>query len=579
MLRINHFIWISTLLLVGLLVSACGASLVPADDTTTAADAEPATTEAAVEEAEALANEEVANSTPWVNQCEGEPVGGGTLTMAFADQAMAGENWLSRSSTNESFLFSQLVDLDINTLEIVPDVAASWDVSEDGLTYTYYLRDDVLWHDGEQLMADDIKWTIEMFWHPDTNIPTRTTLPLFNIAGTEEFASGDSEEITGVQVLDDFTVEITLSEPRADFFYGMGGLNLFPKHVWEGMAFADMRESESARENIIGSGPFKMAEFEPDQFYILEAFEEYYQGRPHLDRLIFRIGLSSVASWMPGLEADEIQIGNMVNGLDRERVEENADLTVVGAPLPGAMSIWPNHSRFEDKRVLQALVYAIDRTAIVEGIYGPGQALAYEYANVDPRGEWISPDIPTYEYNPEKAKDLLAEAGWDSSQELKFITYYQSELDRSVVAAMQQYWADAGIQVAIEHMDGPTFVARFYEEPDFDLGYGCCGVALPFEYPRYSCENLPPSGFNGSQYCNDEIDEMVNASLVEPDTEKRQAMWYEISEITNDEILHMTLYQQDRRHAINKSACNYQFRQWTNIVWPERNPHTWWLAQ
>ena len=136
-----------------------------------------------------------------------------------------------------------------------------------------------------------------------------------------------------MQVLDDFTVEITLNEPRADFFYGMGGLNLFPKHVWEGMAFADMRESEEAREGIIGSGPFKMGEFEPDQFYILEAFDDYYLGRPHLDRLIFRIGLDSVASWMPGLEAAEIQVGNMVNGLDRERVEENADLTVVGAPL------------------------------------------------------------------------------------------------------------------------------------------------------------------------------------------------------------------------------------------------------
>ena len=580
MYRKRQLIWICTLLIFGLLAAACGPSLVPEDDGGGEAATEEAT--AAPEEeaaSEELAAEEVASSTPWINQCDSEPVDGGTVTMAFADAAMAGENWLSRSSTNESFLFSQLVDLDINTLEIVPDVAESWEISDDGLTYTYHLRDDVLWHDGEQLMADDVKWTIEMFWHPDTNIPTRTTLPLFNIAGTDEFASGDADEISGVQVLDDFTVEITLKEPRADFFYGMGGLNLFPKHVWEGMAFADMRESEEARENIIGSGPFKMGEFEPDQFYILEAFDDFYLGRPHLDRLIFRIGLDSVASWMSGLEADEIQVGNMVNGLDRERVEGNPNLTVVGAPLPGAMSIWPNHSRFEDKRVLQALVYALDRTAIAEGIYGPGQALAYEYANVDPRNEWISPDIATYTYDPEKAKALLDEAGWDPDQELNFITYYQTELDRSVVAAMQQYWADVGLKVSVEHMDGPTFVARFYEEPDFDLGYGCCGVALPFEYPRYSCANLPPSGFNGSQYCNEEIDEMVNASLIEPDPVKRQEMWYEISEITNEDLLHMTLYQQDRRHAVNANVCNYQFRQWTNIVWPERSPHTWWLAQ
>lgn len=572
MLKMRSIV-IVTMLVIGLLAVACAPTPSP--------DAGAAAGEGDSDEAqpEQLAADELAGSTPWINQCEGEPVDGGTVTLAFADQAMGGENWLSRSSTNEGFLFSQLVDLNIETLEIEPDVAESWDVSEDGLTYTYHLRDDVFWHDGEQLMADDVKWTIEMFWHPDTNIPTRTTLPLFAIAGVDEFADGTTDEITGIQVIDDFTVEITLSEPRADFFYGMGGLNLFPKHIWEGIPFAEMRESEFAREKIIGSGPFKMAEFEPDQFYILEAFEEYYQGRPHLDRLIFRIGLDSVASWLPGLEADEIQVGNMVNGLDRERVEGTEGLTVVGAPLPGAMSIWPNHSRFEDKRVLQALVYALDREAIAESIYGPGQALAYDYANVDPNATWISPDIPTYTYDPEKAKALLEEAGWDDSQELRFITYYQSELDRSVVAAMQQFWAEVGVNVSIEHMDGPTFVSQFYEEPDFDLGYGCCGVALPFEYPRYSCENLPPQGFNGSQYCNAEIDEKVSASLVEPDPEKRQQLWYEISEVTNEELLHMTLFQQDRRHAVSSKVCNYQFRQWTNIVWPERNPHTWWLAQ
>lgn len=584
MMRRVYLVSIGLILLLSLLAAGCG-SLVPADTAPAAeapaAEAQPAATTAPAAEAEpqAIAAEEVASGTPWINQCEGEPVDGGTLTLAFADAAMQGENWLSRASTNENFVFSQLVDLDIATLEIVPDVAERWEISEDGLTYTYYLRDDVLWHDGEQLMADDIKWTIEMFWHPDTNIPTRTTLPLFNIAGTDEFADGAADEITGVKVIDDFTVEITLKEPRADFFYGMGGLNLFPKHVWEGIPFAEMRESPLAREEIIGSGPFKMGEFEPDQYYILEAFEDYYLGRPHLDRLIFRIGLTSVASWMPGLEAGEIQVGDMVNGLDRERVEENADLAVVGAPLPGAMAIWPNHTRLTDKRVLQALVYALDRTAIAEGIYGPGQALPYEYVNIDPNHEWISPDIPTYEYNPEKAKELLAEAGWDANQELQFITYYQTELDRSVVAAMQQYWADVGIKVVVEHMDGPTFVSRFYENPDFDLGYGCCGVASPFEYPRYSCTNMPPQGFNGSQYCNEAVDEMVSASLVEPDPAQRQELWHEISEITNDDLLHMTLFQQDRRHAISKKVCNYQFRQWTNIVWPARNPHTWWLAE
>lgn len=515
----------------------------------------------------------------WINECEEEPTDGGEVTFAWSDGAMSGRNWLSSGNTNESFVHSQLVNLSIADGETIePEIAESWDVSDDGTVYTYHLRDDVVWHDGEPLTAADVKFTIEMDSHPDTGVDIRSVLPLSAIAGYDEFVAGDADEITGAQVIDDYTLEITLSGPRADFFYGMGGMNLHPKHIFEDIPFADMASSPYALEQVIGSGPFKMAEYVPDQYYILEANEDYFLGRPHLDRLIFRIGLTSVASWMPGLESGEIQVGNMVNGLDRERAEADENLVIVGAPLPGAMSIWPNHSNFPDKRVLQALFYAIDRQAIVDGIYGPGQALVYDYDNVDPNHNWISPNINDYPYDPELAMQLLEDAGFDTSQELEFLTYYQTELDRNITAAMQQYWADIGVTVNIQHMDAPAWAARVYQEPDYDLAYGCCGISVPFEYSRYSCANVPPAGVNVSAYCNEEVDQLVADSNVEPDTEVRKEMWYTISEITNEELLHMTLFQQDRGHAVNKNICNYQFRQWSNIVWPERNPHTWFLA-
>jgi len=322
-----------------------------------------------------------------------------------------------------------------------------------------------------------------------------------------------------------------------------------------------------------------MGEFEPDQYYILEAFDDYHKGRPHLDQLIFRIGLTSVASWMPGLEAGEIQVGNMVNGLDRERVEGTEDLVVVGAPLPGSMTIWPNHSTFTDKRILQAMMYAIDREAITQGIYGPGQALPYDYDNVDPNHNWISPELNDYTYDPEMARQLLEEAEWDFDRTVQFITYYQTELDRNVVAAIQQFWAEVGLNVEVAHMDAPSWVAQVYEDPIYELAYGCCGISVPFEYGRYSCANVPPNGLNVSSYCNEEVDQMVQEAMVEPDEAARQQLWHDISKITNEEVIQMTLFQQDRRHAVNKNVCNYQFRQWSNIVWPDRNPHTWYLAQ
>lgn len=566
-------VWYGLLIVVlGLMVAAC-APTAPATEAPVAEEPSAEATDAPAEEAAP-----VASGRTWINVCEEEPVDGGEITLAIASTAMTTLSWLSYGSTNESFMFSQLTDLSIEDAQtILPDVAESWEESADGLVYTYKLREDVVWHDGEPLTAEDVKWTIELFAHPDSAVTVRTVIPIGGLEGYTEFTEGAADEITGVKVVDDYTVELTLSAPRADFFYGMGGMNLWPKHPFEGMEFIDISTSPLVREGVIGSGPFKMGEFVPDQYYVLEANEDYFKGRPHLDRLIFRIGLTTVAAWMPGLESGEIQIGDMVNGLDRERALENDNLTVVGAPLPGAMSIWPNHKNFEDKRVLQALIYAIDREAITQGIYGPGQAFVYDYDNVDPNHTWISPDVPKYPYDPEKAKELLAEAGWDPNQELAFVTYYQTELDRNITAAMQQYWAAVGVKVNIEHMDAPAWVARVYEESDFDLGYGCCGISLPFEYSRYSCANVPPAGVNGSAYCNEEVDQLVTDSISEPDAETRKEMWWKISEITNDEILHMTLFQQDRGHAINKDICNYQFRQWSNIVWPDRNPETWFI--
>jgi peptide/nickel transport system substrate-binding protein len=287
--------------------------------------------------------------------------------------------------------------------------------------------------------------------------------------------------------------------------------------------------------------------------------------------------MNTVASWLPGLESGEFQVGGSINGLDRERAEATDHLVIVGAPLPGAMAIWPNHLNFPDKRVLQALFYALDSEAITTGIYGPGQAFVYDFDNVDPNHTWTSRDIPDYPYDPEMARQLLADAGWDASQELDFVTYYLTELDRNVVAAMQQYWADVGVTVNVEHMEAPAWSARVYENTEFDLAYGCCGISVPYEYPRYACANVDPPGLNVSNYCNEEVDQMAVDAIAEPDAATRQEMWHTISEITNEELLHLTLFQQDRGHPVSRNVCNYQFRQWSNVVWPDRNPETWFL--
>ena len=502
---------------------------------------------------------------------ETPPSYGGTIIVGWASSPVFGsENWWN-SGGNDNFIHNQLVGLNMNAQDLMPELAERWEISDDGLVYTFHLRNDVKWHDGELFTAEDIKFTIEAMWHPDTGCGLRTLLPLAMIEGTDEFAENQADEISGVQIVDDFTIQITLKQPRFDFLLGMAAMNVFCAHCYEGLGYSELQESPYARAGVIGTGPFKVEKVEADQYYILAAHEDYFEGRPYLDRIIFRAGLN----WMVALEAGEIHFGQHARGPDRERMEANPDIKLVGAPVPGAQGIWPNKERFTDPRVLQALMYALDRQAIVDSIY-LGQALVYDYNEVDPGHTWVSPDIAVYDYDPDKARELLAEAGWDLNAEINFITYYQDPNARRVAAAMQQYWLDVGLKVKVTHQEAPTFVSDFYETGDYDLGYGCCTPASIPEMPRYACSNIFPAGYNGPRYCNEYWDELVAKSLVEPDPAKRQSMWHEATEIVMEELPWMPLYREDRRAAISANLCNFRHRQHGSVS-PDMAAHTWYL--
>ena len=178
-----------------------------------------------------------------------------------------------------------------------------------------------------------------------------------------------------------------------------------------------------------------------------------------------------------------------------------------------------NTERVEHK-VRQALMFAIDKEAIAEGIW-LGHAEAFDLRDNDPAGEWVSPDITIYDYDPEKSKTLLEEAGWDPDRELSLITYYQGDLDRRVLAALQDQWGQVGIKVEVNVLDTPAFIERSREAGDYDIGYACCGgPAAPYEYTRDSCEKSPYP--NWSRNCNEEMDTLVLSGIAEPDPEKRR---------------------------------------------------------
>ena len=553
-----------------------------------AACAAPAATETgAMAEEEAEAEEEMAAepTEPWYDEADVDsttihictdspPKYGGEIVVAGGAGAMRGSSWFQ--AAHEDYLFSQLVDRDTDAVTIHPDVATSWDISDDGLTYTFHLRDDVRFHDGEQLTAEDVKFSLEMFFHPDTGASHGRTSGIDQLVGAAEFESGEADNIVGIKALDDFTVELNLVRPRSSVLSNIAAFNIWPSHLIKGTPFAELENTEYSVRNPIGSGPFTMGEYEPDQFYILEANEDYYAGRPYLDRIIFRLGLGGATAFA-ALENGEVHMAGRVTAVEYERYKDDPSIVLLGGRLGGGMTVWPNHNRpeFQDARVRQALLHALDREAMAEAYYGElADVLHLRLTNP----EFVSPNITKYDYNPDRARELLAEAGWDSDKEISFVTYYQDDQNKRIHAAMQQFWAEVGVKVDLVYLDGPSWVARVYDNDDFDLSYGCCGWFNPDQLRlSLGCDRNWPAGRNVGHYCNEEFDQLSEGAMSEPDPAKRKEMLYKATEIITAEAGEIPVFWPTRFSAFSADVCNNVYRQ-LDEPFAERYPATWYLA-
>jgi peptide/nickel transport system substrate-binding protein len=221
-------------------------------------------------------------------------------------------------------------------------------------------------------------------------------------------------------------------------------------------------------------------------------------------------------------------------------------------------------------------MYALDREAIVQAYYNGGELAQVLHSNLT--GPLASPNVKKFEYDPELAKQLLAEAGWDPDYEVQFLSYYESDFDKRVQAAMQQYWSDVGIKVNLVYMDGATWVQRVYADQDFDLSYGCCGWTDPAALIEASCDQIYPAGYNAPAYCNEEFDELVRQATIEPDPAARLEMFHEAEEMLVADLGYMPMFWPLRFHAISSQVCGYNNHQ-ISEPWTEMYPNKWYLAE
>ena len=538
----------------------------PAKPTEPPAEATPppaeATTETPVEPAPETA------AFPVFNTCEDcTPKEGGDAKVFLTDFWQSNTSiWKTTAWINAKRLaFNTLLTHTDPTLTVFkPELAESWTLSEDGRTATFKLREGVKWHDGEPFTARDVEYTIKAYIHPDSGSTVGPTLRLDELVGAKDFMDGNTDQIEGVKVIDDHTIELTTDAP-VGFLFNLTTMVIVPEHILGEVPYQDL-ETHPFTQAWVGTGPFKFVQQVPGQFVEFTRFDDYWGGKPFLDRII-NIEYKDQATAALAFEKGEVDLVMKVTGPDLERLRNLPNTMLVGAPVDFANAYAFNFQKpyLQDKRVRQAMMYAIDNEAIKEGLYG--DIIQLNNAPL-PHPLWANQDlINAYPFDPEKAKALLEEANWDPNQVIDLSTYYSDQTVTNQLTAVQQYWADVGIQSEIRLLEAAS-VFDTWIDGDFDVTYiGAQGSADPDLMSVFlGCETTPENGYvsfgnNFWRYCNPEVDALFKEARNTADYDERKAIYDEIQVILSDEVAYGPVWVPIRLAAMRDWLINGNWAQ------------------
>jgi peptide/nickel transport system substrate-binding protein len=456
---------------------------------------------------------------------------------------------------------------------IVYDLAASHDVSSDGLVYTFKLIEGAKWHDGQPVTAADVAFTYNtgLKTKAGSNIGGR----LAPIAGAADVVADESKDASGIKVVDDTTIEFTLSEPNAQVLPNLFAiLRIAPAHLFEGQALEDYVNNPISTTLFVGSGPYKMTEFTAKEFVNFEAYPDYkngsgFSGIPAADKVSIRIYDSEDAQLL-STQSGEVDF----NYVRRPSGDKLAQLKAIEGyttiPSQVGFNIFfsvnlhsPSAPLLKDKRVRQALVWALDRDTLVNDVLG-GVFRVPDIVN-----HWIAPwanadGLETYHpQDLDKAKALMAEAGWDPSVNLD-IRHYPPKLDPDV-PVIQEMWKEIGVQGTLTPIPDDTFIADFYEDKDkatpeddgprydiaFVYGFGTLDGSPWGSDETLNSKRVYPNGFNSMRFNSPEWDTEFAAGIRESTQDAQAPHFKRCSEIFNDELPYMPIYQRVDYSIVN----------------------------
>ena len=469
------------------------------------------------------------------NQLDPNAKQGGAITITYKDDVATldpaiGYDWQNWSMIKS--LYDGLMDYAPGTTELQPDLAESYEISPDGKTFTFKLRSGVKFHNGREMTADDVKYSLDRVTNPKTQSPGAGFFA--SIAGFDDVAGGKSESLSGVTVVDPLTVKIELSRPDATFLHVMAinFSHVVPKEAVE-------QYGADFGKNAVGTGAYKMAEWTLGQRLVFERNPDYWRkGLPYLDKITFEIGQEPIVALLR-LQKGEIDVPG--DGIPPAKFQEvmadpaQKERVVVGGQLhTGYVTMNTTMPPFDNVKVRQAVNMAINKDRIVQLINN----------RAVPATQPLPPSMPGYDtayagyaYDVEKAKALLAEAGHPDGFETELFVM-NTDPNPRIAQAIQQDLAAIGIKAGLQSLAQANVIAAGGDKAGAPMIWSG-GMAWIADFPDPSnfygpilgCGGAVPGGWNWAWYCNEDLDKKAAEadSITDPaKAADRYKMWSEI---------------------------------------------------
>ncbi|KAA0546508.1 oligopeptide ABC transporter substrate-binding protein [Bacillus sp. BGMRC 2118] len=534
-----------------------------------------------------------------------EPTEGGTVTYAFTQPFKGVLETAFYEGEDDSLALGFMMEGLISTGDdLLPEEnVATWEFSEDNTQLTFKIKEGVKWHDGKELTAEDMEFAWYVIADPDYAGQRFTNVSM--IKGAQDYKDGKADKIEGIEVLNDYEIKITVEEPIVNLLDNLWVTPMNKKH-YEGVAVKDMIDSDKVRKTPVGFGPFKVKNIVPGEMIEFERFDDYWQGKPLLDGVVYKVIDPALASGL--LESGEIDIIAAPSDQYPE-IKELDNLILHEEPSLGYSYIgfdwgrWDadkgvvvsDNPKFQNKQLRQAMAHALDRQGILDGFSnGLGQLVNVPFPSVS----WAKiPDdqINGYEFDPEKAKKILDEAGYvdkdgdgfrEDPKGEKFTVNFDAMSSTSTAEPRAQYilqnWKDVGIDARLNGGALKDF-NLFYDsldadDPSIDTFNGAWGLATD---PDPAGIWLSTDQWNMWRWYSEKSDELIKAGVKFPEDsskdvlEHRKEIYYEWQKLVNEELPMIFMFQPLDVYAVNKRVQDTR----ANAFTVQNDVHKWWVKQ